>query len=166
MTAGALLGTGLKTAATLALLKDLVGPVLGGVQSAAASPNQALQAGNTTAGKYTISPSQEAAIYQSALYQNAIRKLLESAGLAEPGGGYDPQERIENRFQQNLGALRETRTGEIALGELNAMANTNPSVARGMADVATSGDRLLGEVINSILSNANVSADAAVGQVI
>lgn len=164
--AGNVIGSGIKTAATFALLERVLGPLLGGVQSAFASPNQALQAGNTTAGKYTISPSQEAAIYQAELIQDAMRKLLEGAGLVEPGGGYNARELIDNRFEKNLEALRETRSGEIALGELDVMQATNPAIAQGAATTVTSADDLLGQVMESILSNARVSADAAVGQVI
>ncbi len=163
--AGGAIGSGVKTAAAFALLKDLIGPALGGVQSAVASPNQALQAGNTAAGKYTVSPSQEAAIYQSVLLQNALDKILQIPGLSE-GNQINPRELINNAREKNLEALRETRTGEIALGELGVMSATNPAIARGVADVAKSGDELLGEVITSILSNANISGDAAVGQVI
>ena len=164
--AGGAINTGFKTAATFALLEKLLGPVLGGVQSAVASPNQALQAGNTTAGKYTVSPSQEAAIYQQALLSNALNKILQKIGLSEGGTEIDPRELIDNRFQKNLEALRETRTGEIALGELGVMQATNPAIAQGTATVVKSGDELLGQVIGDILSNAKVSADAAVGQVI
>ncbi len=158
-------GGAVKTAATFALLEKLLSPVLGGIQSAVASPNQALQAGNTTAGKYTVSPSQEASIYQSVLIQNALDRILQIPGLSD-GNQISARELIDNAREKNLEALRETRTGEIALGELGVMSATNPAIARGVADVAKSGDELLGEVITSILSNANISGDAAVGQVI
>ena len=160
------LGAGLQAAGILALIKDLVGPTVGAVQSAAASPSQALQAGNTTAGKYTVSPSQEASIYQAQIYQDALRKLLEGVGLAEPGGGYNARELIDGARERNQAALRETRSGEIALGELSVMQATNPAIAQGAATTVTSADDLLGQVIDSILTNARVSADAAVGQVI
>jgi len=159
-------GGAVKTAATFALLEKLLSPVLGGIQSAVASPNQALQAGNTTAGKYTVSPSQEAAIYQQALLSNALNKILQKINLSEAGTEIDPRELIDNRFQKNLEALRETRSGEIALGELGVMQATNPAIAQGTATVVKSGDELLGQVIGDILSNARVNADSAVGQVI
>lgn len=164
--AGGMIGSGIKTAATFALLERVLGPLLGGVQSAVASPSQALQAGNTTAGKYTVSPSMEAAVYQSVLLQNALNKVLQKVGLSEGGTEIDARELIDNRFQKNLEALRETRTGEIALGELDVMQATNPAIAQGAATTVTSADDLLSEVMESILSNARVSADAAVGQVI
>ena len=164
--AGGAIGSGFKAAATFALLKELLGPVMGGVQSAVAAPNQALQAGNTTAGKYTISPSQEAGIYQQALLANAINKILQTVNLSDGSTEIDPRALIDNRFQKNLEALRETRSGEIALGELGVMQSTNPAIAQGTATVVKSGDELLGQVIGDILSNAKVGADAAVGQVI
>ena len=52
------------------------------------------------------------------------------------------------------------------MGELAAMQATNPAIAQGAATTVTSADDLLGQVMDSILSNARVSADAAVGQVI
>lgn len=159
-------GKGIQAAALFALFKDLIGPTAGAIQGAVNSPNQALQAGNTQAGKYTISPSQEIAGYQSALLSNAINSLLSSVGLGDENSRINPGELIENRFQKNLGALRETRTGEIALGELGVMSNTNPSIAQGAATVVKSGDDLLGQVIGDILSNARVQGNAAVGQVI
>ena len=159
-------GRGIQAAGALAIIKDLLGPAIGAVQSAAASPSQALQSGNTTAGKYTVSPSQEASIYQAELYQDAIRKLLEGVGLAEPGGGYNARELIDGARERNQAALRETRSGEIALGELGVMEATNPAIAQGAASTVTSADDLLGQVIDSILTNARVSGDAAVGQVI
>ena len=159
-------GRGVQAAGALALIERLLSLSTGAVQSAAASPGQALQAGNTTAGKYTVSPSTEASVYTSSLFNNAFDTLLQIANLSDGSSRIDPEELIAGAREKNLAALRETRAGEIALGELAVMQATNPAIAQGAATAVTSADDLLGQVVNSILSNARVSADAAVGQVI
>ena len=159
-------GRGVQAAGALAILERVLGLATGAARSAAASPGQALQAGNTTAGKYTVSPSNEASVYTSALYNNAFDTLLQLAQLSDGSSRIDPEALIANAREKNLAALRETRAGEIALGELDVMQATNPAIAQGAATTVTSADDLLGQVMESILSNARVGADAAVGQVI